>query len=87
LMLKLKLAEEKQDEVPVIVMTNKNNFMFKAYMKLMMINNRVYLCSDEVPGLNIIGDDRATVISDGIQGIKFLFKQVHGVDVDVRMTI
>ena len=47
-------------------------------------DGHIHAFSDEVPGLNICGKDREVVLRDVVRGIKFLFKEVRGINVDVQ---
>jgi hypothetical protein len=44
----------------------------------------IHAYSDEIPGLHIVGTDRESVFHDVITGIKFLYKQLKNINVEVQ---
>jgi hypothetical protein len=44
----------------------------------------IHAYSDEIPGLHVVGQDRELVLEDVITAIKFLYKEVKGMAVDVK---
>ena len=44
----------------------------------------IHAYSEEIPGLHIVGTEREAVLEDVVTGIKFLYKEVKNMNVDVR---
>ena len=55
-----------------------------ARIELMERDGHVYAYSDEVPGLNVCGTDRDVVLQDVVTAIKFLYREVRGLNVSVK---
>jgi hypothetical protein len=45
----------------------------------------IHAYSDDIPGLNICGTNREDVLQDVVGAVAFLFKEVHGIDVQVEL--
>lgn len=45
-------------------------------------NGSIHAYSDDIPGLHICGTDREAVLRDVVGGIKFLYKQLHGLVIE-----
>ena len=45
----------------------------------------IYAYSNDIAGLNICGENRDDVLSDVLGAVKFIYKEVHGVDVQVEL--
>jgi hypothetical protein len=58
---------------------------FVAEIRLDERDGDIHAYSDDVPGLNICGRDRDEVLEDVVGAIKFLYKEVAGIDVDVEL--
>jgi hypothetical protein len=54
-----------------------------ARIQLDARDGHIHAFTDEVPGVNICGTDRDTVLRDTIGAIKFYFQEVRGMEVHV----
>ncbi len=57
---------------------------FVAEVELEEKEGHIYAYSNDVPGLNICGEDRQYVLDDVIEAIKFLYQEVVGIRVDAE---
>lgn len=62
----------------------RSQTLLVAEVQLKEEGGSILAYSDEVPGLNVVGTDRDTVLADVITAIKFLYKEVHGMPIDVN---
>jgi hypothetical protein len=60
----------------------RSQTLLVAEVQLKEENGSILAYSDELPGLNIVGTDRETVLADVLTGIKFLYKELHGMAID-----
>ena len=47
-------------------------------------NGSIHAYSDEIPGLHVVGQDRNAVLADVVTAIKFIYKEVKGMAVEVK---
>ena len=62
----------------------RSQTLLVAEVQLTEKDGSFHAYSDELPGLNICGVDREAVLADVILGIKFLYKEVHGMNIEAR---
>lgn len=55
-----------------------------ARIQLVERDGHIHAFSDEVPGLNVCGENREVVLDDVITAIKFLYREVRGLNVNVE---
>lgn len=55
-----------------------------ARIQLLERDGHIHAFSDEVPGLNVCGKDREVVLRDVVTAIKFLYREVRGLNVEVE---
>ncbi|MCW5621965.1 MAG: hypothetical protein KIS79_12740 [Burkholderiales bacterium] len=53
-----------------------------AEVKISEKDGSIHAFSDEIPGLHIVGTNRAEVLEDVMAGIKFLYQKVKGMAVE-----
>ena len=62
----------------------RSQTLLVAEVQIKEENGSIHAYSDELPGLHICGTDRDAVLEDVILGIKFLYKEVHGMNIEAR---
>lgn len=62
----------------------RSQTLLVAEVQLKEQDGSIHAYSDEIPGLHICGTNRDDVLADVITGIKFLYKEVHGLSIEAR---